>query len=174
MYLQTVCFTKCFVNKSQQYGLSPVYTLVCTFKLYFLLNVLLTYHSNMDDPQCVQPYVPWTECFTKWFINKSQQYGRSPVCTPVCTFRLYVLLKVLLTNHSIMDAQQCVHSYVPSDCMFSKCFINKSQQYGRSPLVTPVCTFRFYVLLNDLLTNHSNMDAPQCVHPYVPSDCMLY
>jgi len=27
--------------------------------------------------------------------------------------------------------------------------------------------------VNVLLTHHSNMDAPQCVHPYVPSDCIF-
>ena len=31
-----------------------------------------------------------------------------------------------------------------------------------------------YVLLHVLLTHHSKMDAPQYVHPYVPSDCVLY
>ena len=145
MYLQTVCFTKCFINKSQQYGRSPVCTPVFTFILYVLLNVLLTNHSNMAALQCVQPYVPsgfkfywtfylqitaiWTHpsmytlmylqtlCFNEFFINKSQLYGRSPVCTHLYTFRLYVLLNVLLTNHSNMDAPQFVHPYVPSDCM---------------------------------------------------------
>jgi len=28
--------------------------------------------------------------------------------------------------------------------------------------------------MNVLLTHHSNMDAPQYVQPYVPSDCMIY
>ena len=90
MYLQTVCFTECFINTSQQYGRSPVRTPVCTFRLYALLNVLLTHHSNMDAPQYVHPY---------------------------CTFRLYALLNVLLTHHGNMDAPQYVHRYVPSDCM---------------------------------------------------------
>ena len=27
--------------------------------------------------------------------------------------------------------------------------------------------------MNYLLTHHSNMDAPQCVHHYVPSDYVL-
>ena len=72
----------------------------------------------MDAPQCVQPYVPSDSMFTKYFINKSQQYGRSPVCKPLCNFRLYVLLNVLLKNHSNMDVPQCVHTYEPSDCIF--------------------------------------------------------
>jgi len=87
-----------------------------------------------------------TICFTECFIKTSQQYERSPVCTPLCTFRLYALLNVLLTHHSNMNAPQYVHRYVPSD----------------------------YALLNVLLTHHSNLNAPQYVHRYVPSDCMLY
>ena len=112
-------------------------------------------------------------CFTECFINTSQQYGHSPVCTRLCTFRLCALLNVLLTHYNNMDAPQYVHHYVPSDC-FTECFINTSQQYGHSPVCTPLCTFRLYALLNVLLTHHSNMDAPQYVHRYVPSDCMLY
>ena len=60
---------ECFINSSQQYGRSPVCTLLCTFRQYVLLNVLL---------------------------HPSQRYGRSPVCTCWCTFRFYVLLNVLL------------------------------------------------------------------------------
>ena len=51
-------------------------------------------------------------------INTSQQYGRSPVCTPLCTFRLYALLNVLWTHHSSTEAAQYVHIDVPSDYMF--------------------------------------------------------
>ena len=118
MYLQTLCVTKCFIKKSQQYGRSPVCKPVCTLRLYIILKVLLTNHSNMDAPQCVHPMYLQTLYFTKCFINKSQEYGRSPVCTPVCTFRLYVLQNVLLKNHSNMDASPCVHQYVPKDFMF--------------------------------------------------------
>ena len=105
MYLQTVCFTE--------------WTLPSMYTLMYLQNV----------------------CFTECFINTSHQYGRSPVCTPLCTFRLYALLNVLLTHHSNMDAPQYVHSYVPSD----------------------------YALMNVLLTHHRNMDAIQYVHIDVPS-----
>jgi len=141
MYLQTVCFNECFIDTSQQYGRSPVYTPICTFRLYALQIILL---------------------------HPSQQYRCSPVCTPLCTFRLYALLNVLLTHHSNMDAPQ-----LQTVC-FTECFISTSQQYGRSPVCTPLCTFRLYALLNVLLTHHSNMGTPQHVHPYVPSDCMLY
>jgi len=92
MYLQTVCFTECFINTSQQYGCSPVRTPLCTFRLYALLNVLLTHHSNMDART---PLCTFRLCFTECFIDTSQQYGRSPVCTPLCTSRLYALLNVL-------------------------------------------------------------------------------
>jgi len=119
IYPQTVCFTKRLINKSQQYGSSAVFTLLCTFRLYVILNVLLTNHSNMESPHFLTRMYLQTVSFNN----------------------------VLLTNHSNMDGPQCVHPYVPSDCMFTKCFINKSQQYGRSPLCTPVLTFRLFVLL---------------------------
>jgi len=73
-----------------------------------------------------------------------------------------------------MEAPQCVHTYIPSDCKFYWMIYYKSQQYVRSPVCTPLRTFRLYALLNVLLTNHSNMDAPQYVHPYVTSDFMFY
>jgi len=98
MYLQTVCFTHSFINTSQQYGRSPVCTPLCAFRLYALLDILLTHHNNMDAPQYVHLMHFQTVCFTECFINTSQQYGRSPVCTPLCTFRLYALLNVLFTT----------------------------------------------------------------------------
>ena len=147
MYLQSVCFTKCFINKSQQYGRAPVYTTLCTLRLHVLLTYLLTNHSNMDAPQCVHPYVPSDCMFYEMF---------------------YYQITAIWTLSSVYTLM-----FLKTVC-FAKCFINKSQQFGRSPLVTPVCTFRLYVLLNVLLTNHSNMDAPQFVHTYVPSDCMFY
>jgi len=58
-----------------------------------------------------------TVCFIECYIKKSQQYGRTPVCSPLCTFTLYVLLNVLLTNHSYMEEPQFVYPYVPLDCM---------------------------------------------------------
>jgi len=100
----------------------------------------------MNAPQYVHHYVPSDYALLNVLLHPKQQYGHSPVCTPLCTFILYALLNVLLTHHSNMDAHQYVHPYVPSD----------------------------YALLNGLLTHHSNMDAPQYEHRYVPSDCMLY
>jgi len=120
MYLQTVCFTECIITP-----ITAIWTLHSMYTVMYLHTV----------------------CSTECFINTSQQYGRSPVCTPLCIFRLYALLNVLLTHHSNMDAPQYVHTYVPSDCMLY---------------------WMYYY------THHSNMDAPQYVHCYVPSHCMLY
>jgi len=69
-----------------------------------------------------------------------------------------------------------IYIYIKYNLILKRCesFINTSQQYERSPVCTPLCTFRLYALLNVSLTHHSNMDAPQYVQPYVPSDSMLY
>ena len=72
-----------------------------------------------------------------------------------------------------MDAPQCVHAFVPSDCMFYEMFY-----YQITAIWTLSCVYTFMflktVLLEVLLTNHNNLDAPHRVHPYVPSDCMFY
>ena len=47
-------------------------------------------------------------------LHTSQLYGRTPVCTRLCSFSLYFSLHVVLTHHSYMDVHPYVHVDVPS------------------------------------------------------------
>ena len=102
------------------------------------------------------------------FINTSQQYGRSPVCTPLCTFRLYVLLCSLSNSinllkpndfqrHGAVSPLNCqttyknvtnivevwrnfVHSYLVNCCHLLCCRMLEGQAFIQVPECTPPST----------------------------------
>ena len=130
MYLQTVCFTQCFINTSQQYGRSPVCKPLCTFRMYALLNVL-THHSNMDTPQCVHPYVPsdcmfyCVICFNECIVKHTTQYVHSTQC-------------IIKHTTQYVHSTQCIIKHTTQYVHSTQCIFNHTTQYVHST----VCILR--------------------------------
>ena len=137
------------LHTSERYGCSLLCTQLCIFRCESCLNVLLhTHHSGMGIPQYVYVVVPsddlsyWMFYYTHhshmdasqyehvdvpsdiavvWmYFYTRQRYGRVPVCTLWCKYRLLTTLSVLLhTSQPYGRSQVCTRWYIFRLVMFS-------------------------------------------------------
>jgi len=137
IYLQALCFTECFINTSQQYGRSPVCTPLCTFRLYSLLNVLLTHHSNKDAPLWVHLMYLLVIRLTERIIKHTTQYVHSTQCIIKHTTQ-YVHSTQYIIKHTTqyVHSTQCIIKHTSQYVHSTQCIIKHTTQYVHSTVCT--------------------------------------